>query len=190
MVVDAASPVDASDDPDGDRMRGACDLCPNDPETYNGILDEDGCPDSSGQSHAVIGHPTNRLAWPLVIHFDGDKPTVPLRTWLFDDDVEVLHVIARSDLATKPALAKKRAALVAKHLRAYLSKVRPDIRIDEQVTGASELYVDDEVSSTDDHVLIQVMRARDVEIWRWENDQLVRATPRARLVPAKLPPGC
>jgi len=33
-------------DPDRDRIFGTADQCPNEPETYNGINDHDGCPDS------------------------------------------------------------------------------------------------------------------------------------------------
>jgi hypothetical protein len=38
-------PVSSNDDPDGDRITGARDKCPDKPETYNGFEDEDGCPD-------------------------------------------------------------------------------------------------------------------------------------------------
>jgi OmpA-OmpF porin, OOP family len=39
----AAAPAD--DDPDGDHIRGADDLCPDQPENVNGFEDDDGCPD-------------------------------------------------------------------------------------------------------------------------------------------------
>jgi len=32
-------------DTDGDKIHNEIDLCPNDPETFNGIQDEDGCPE-------------------------------------------------------------------------------------------------------------------------------------------------
>ena len=32
-------------DSDGDGVQDAADLCPNEPETWNRYLDQDGCPD-------------------------------------------------------------------------------------------------------------------------------------------------
>src|SRR6185369_6407116 len=44
-IVDAsASAVDS----DGDGVADGSDLCPFDPETFNGYLDYDGCPDNPG----------------------------------------------------------------------------------------------------------------------------------------------
>ena len=57
-------------DEDGDRIRYACDRCPEEREIYNGILDADGCPDTSGTAHAVFDHATNRFGWAIdVIEF-------------------------------------------------------------------------------------------------------------------------
>ena len=39
------SPAAAGTDRDDDRILDADDQCPDDPETYNGITDIDGCPD-------------------------------------------------------------------------------------------------------------------------------------------------
>jgi hypothetical protein len=65
------------------------------------------------------------------------------------------------------------------------------VRVEEFVTGASRVYADDDFPTEDStDVFVQVMRGRTVQIWRWEDDHLVRATPRARLPVPKLPPGC
>jgi hypothetical protein len=187
----AAVEESSASDPDRDHIAGACDLCPNEPETYNGILDEDGCPESSSTSHAVIEHPTNRFAYPAAVSFQGLKMTNEVETDDLDETVEVIDVIGRSGPGVSPALAAKRAAIVGKALRGRLSKIVPGVRIDEHVTAASNLYID-EGGATDlpASVNVQVMRASGVEIWRWERDHLVRATPRRRLPAPKLPPGC
>ena len=39
-----------ADDPDGDGIVGLADLCPSEAEDYNGIRDDDGCPDGEGQT--------------------------------------------------------------------------------------------------------------------------------------------
>jgi hypothetical protein len=185
----ARAPADAAidPDPDGDRIAGACDLCPTEAETYNGIIDEDGCPDSSGISHAVIEDPTNRYAWPIKVRFEGEKPVDMIDATMFDDGIESIDVIARSRVDVKPAVASRRATAVAKLVRAH---VLQSVKIQERVTGASQVYSDDDVTDSAADVLVQVMRARGVEIWTWEDDRLVRATPRRRLPVPKLPPGC
>lgn len=49
----AASP--ASEDPDGDGVTGALDLCPDAPETRNGHQDGDGCPDQAPPPLRYLG---------------------------------------------------------------------------------------------------------------------------------------
>ena len=44
---DAANEGCAIQDADGDNINGAADQCPDDPESVNGIQDEDGCPDAT-----------------------------------------------------------------------------------------------------------------------------------------------
>jgi hypothetical protein len=203
-AVRAGAPADArlpdadpDPDPDHDRIVGACDLCPNDPETYNGIVDEDGCPDSSGLSHAVMLDPTNRFTYPATIWFDGAKPRdledlqIDHSDAWIDGGIEVVDVIGRSTVDVSPALAAKRVAIVVKHLRLQLSRLALGVRIEEHVTAASSLYVDEDgPRDAPASVDVQVMRARGIEVWRWEDDHLVRATPRRRLPVPKLPPGC
>ncbi len=45
----------AGDDPDGDGVAGALDQCPNAPETRNGHLDGDGCPDQASPPLRYLG---------------------------------------------------------------------------------------------------------------------------------------
>lgn len=47
------SPPPADPDPDRDRVEGDADLCPNEPEVYNGTDDEDGCPDRNRPEDCV-----------------------------------------------------------------------------------------------------------------------------------------
>jgi hypothetical protein len=77
----------AATDPDRDRDRviEACDRCPDDPEVWNGIDDHDGCPDSSGVSHARMHHPVNQYRPPFL--------EIP-----FERDVARLHVAMQADL--------------------------------------------------------------------------------------------
>jgi hypothetical protein len=192
-VVAAPRDPDPDPDPDRDRIAGVCDLCPDHPETYNGIVDEDGCPDSSGTSHAVMMDPTNRFAFPVTVSFEGLKMTEALEIeHRLDEGIEVIDVIGRSSVGVSPALAAKRAAIVAKELRLRLPTISPGARVVEHVTAASSLHVDDEdeVKDVTASVAVQVMRARGIEIWRWEGDHLVRATPKRRLPVPKLPAGC
>jgi hypothetical protein len=182
MIADAARPPDADQDPDRDQLAGECDLCPDEPETFNGILDEDGCPDSSGTSHAVMLHPTNRLAAPIAITFTG-RVSAPVEI-TFEPDVELVEVIGRIDGFGRQ-MAVNRAALIARRLRTT-SKVS----IVERVSAAPQLYLDDEIRDPRGDVIVQVMRGGGVQIWTWQNDQLVRATPRERMPVPKLPAGC
>ena len=47
LFVDAEPTTPAEgEDPDGDSIVGAADMCPTEPETENGVFDADGCPDT------------------------------------------------------------------------------------------------------------------------------------------------
>ncbi|MBL4635854.1 MAG: hypothetical protein JKY56_18485 [Kofleriaceae bacterium] len=41
-------------DSDKDGVPNSADLCPNEPEDYDGYLDADGCPDFDGSDHAIL----------------------------------------------------------------------------------------------------------------------------------------
>jgi hypothetical protein len=175
------APAPADDDPDHDGIRGACDLCPNEPETYNGLLDADGCPDSSRDSHAVIDDPTNRYAYAAAqLTFRGSTATA-MAEWEFDDDVEVVAAIGRG---TTLDLAGKRASAVGAFLRGYLPKVRPNVAVVELATTAARVYEDADPRrgpESPSDAVVQVIRVRGVDVWRWTGDHLVRATPQRKL---------
>jgi hypothetical protein len=54
----ALTTASALPDADGDKIADAYDACPNEPEPWNGIMDDDGCPDRVGESyppfHALV----------------------------------------------------------------------------------------------------------------------------------------
>ncbi len=192
-VSTAAVPEDApspdavdDDDPDGDHIRGACDLCPYDAEVFNAILDEDGCPDSSATSHAVMHHPTNKYGHPLV-KLALAPGARPLETWPLDDDIEVIACIGRAVPPETAATARWRAALLAKHVRSF---ARAGVQVVELSTTRA-VYEDPDLGPDRGETgFVQVLRAQGIDVWRWETDHLVRATPRKRLEPAPRPAGC
>lgn len=86
--------IDPQSDEDEDSIRYECDRCPEERETWNGILDADGCPDTSGASHAVIEHPTNRFGFPIdVVEFPGGSAVAPS-----DAGQRVLMMVAQGEL--------------------------------------------------------------------------------------------
>lgn len=69
-----------SADRDGDTFDNEVDQCPDQPEVFNGIKDEDGCPDEGGRPLVVVdvvkGAVTVRLAQP--VGFVGAKDTLAI----------------------------------------------------------------------------------------------------------------
>lgn len=59
VEVPKDEPVDA-EDPDGDRVATSLDRCPYEPETFNGIRDEDGCPELVLLDHAGLARVLSR----------------------------------------------------------------------------------------------------------------------------------
>jgi outer membrane protein OmpA-like peptidoglycan-associated protein len=73
------APERAGTDRDHDRIPDAIDACPDDPETYNGYQDEDGCPD---RGHSGTGHSSEILDR---IHFPrGTSEIAPVDKLLLD----------------------------------------------------------------------------------------------------------
>jgi hypothetical protein len=65
-------------DLDGDRIAGAKDLCPNEPELYNGVDDEDGCPDRPRERDDCVR--TDVLEIIDRVYFDPASSRLPTRT--------------------------------------------------------------------------------------------------------------
>ena len=58
-------------DSDGDNIPDYLDSCPNQPETFNGVFDVDGCPDTTSSSDRDLdGIPDNLDACPLKLTTD------------------------------------------------------------------------------------------------------------------------
>lgn len=66
--------AERDDDADGDGILDAFDRCPNEPETYNGINDHDGCPDT-----ATVALVDNRIVVDETVFFDFDESVVSAR---------------------------------------------------------------------------------------------------------------
>ncbi len=65
-------------DRDGDTYDNDADKCPDTAETFNGVQDEDGCPDEGGKPLVTIDDKTHdvRLAKPIKLTGDGNDVTV------------------------------------------------------------------------------------------------------------------
>jgi hypothetical protein len=67
-------------DRDGDTIEDAADQCPDEPETFNGVNDEDGCPDTGGKPLVVVQQTGNdralRFARPLKFKGSREAPEV------------------------------------------------------------------------------------------------------------------
>lgn len=149
-------------DPDNDRILGACDLCPNEPERKNEVADEDGCPETIEEIDGHGSDPRIHYTRPLVsIQYDGDRPTSPLAgPWVLDEEIEAIACIGSSG---EEARAKDRAAqlcaAVEKSVRDGKRKI--DIARYAQIDPVERVY-------------LQVMRAAKIEIFRWGTNKLER----------------
>jgi outer membrane protein OmpA-like peptidoglycan-associated protein len=75
-------------DRDGDGIADAVDQCPDEPETINGVADEDGCPDK-GKSKVMLTK--SKIEILDKVFFDFDKATIQRRSYpLLDQVVSVL----------------------------------------------------------------------------------------------------
>ncbi|CAN5681429.1 hypothetical protein BH11MYX1_BH11MYX1_08150 [soil metagenome] len=106
-------------DRDNDGIRDDLDKCPDDPETYNGFQDDDGCPDTLADAPPTLPdttqgctkeHSTDAMDCPnVVIVHDGTIDTLRSIEFEFDKAViekrslEVLDKVARA-LLDNPAI--------------------------------------------------------------------------------------
>lgn len=178
-------------DPDGDRILGACDVCPDQAEGNNDYAIDDGCPESEADIQLVSADPSNRYSGPLFqVQFSSDGPSVPLdRAWQLDDEIEAVACVVAAPSAV---LANQRAGDLCKPLRAGLG--RSKVEILDHGTTRPAFYKDDHTGRgrpTDHGIgVVQVMRARGVEVWRWQQDRLVRIAKPRILESRPLPTGC
>ena len=86
--------INADSDIDSDRILDADDKCPNDPETYNGLDDEDGCPD---KPRGVVVKTPGVVIRPQNILFKNKKVKV------LPASLEVLDAVAQT-LAANPQI--------------------------------------------------------------------------------------
>lgn len=175
-------------DPDGDRILGACDACPEVKERWNDWANDDGCPETDEEILQVTTDPTNQYSGPLFqVQFTNDEASAPLdRTWQLDDGIEAVACAAN---APDLALARQRATRLCKSVRSSAGK----IQIVELSASKPQLYGRDSGKPrepTHGTGVIQVMRAKGIEIYRWQDDQLVRATPSRVVESRPLPDGC
>jgi len=189
---------DPASDPDNDRIVGACDLCPNDPETWNAILDEDGCPDSSGTSHAVIEDPTNHFAGPtfeILFPIGVTSATVSaqdiatLKREIQERRVQAINCVGQAAPEENRAavLARRRGGTVCSQLRA----AGITVPLIQRSAGSGPIRKEGSDRAPSARTVVQVVRANSVQIWRWDGKLLVRDTPPRRLeYPKPLDPAC
>ena len=119
----------AEPDSDGDGIPDRVDACPDEPETYNGVEDADGCPDRGGRHDADV-------ELRILVHVDFAAGSAALSadargvvdklaaTMAHDSDLLLIEAAGLADAreANPNALSKKRAeavvaALVARGIR-------------------------------------------------------------------------
>jgi len=97
VTASAGPPVASSPQPDPDRdhdgVPNECDACPDQPETMNGICDEDGCPDV-----AIDAFPHELIAIQPVVLFDKQSTKISGIAQPLIDQVAHLMVINKDAL--------------------------------------------------------------------------------------------
>jgi outer membrane protein OmpA-like peptidoglycan-associated protein len=88
VLLVAAAAVAGDGDRDRDRIPDAVDRCPDEPETYNGVDDEDGCPDSG---RVITFRDRIEFSEPERILFRVDSAEVPADHPILDAVVHLLQ---------------------------------------------------------------------------------------------------
>ena len=127
-----AAPVSqAEPDRDHDGIANECDVCPDEPETFNGICDEDGCPD-----HPVDAFPRGVIVIQAVVLFD--KQSVKLSS-LAEPLVEQVAAVL---LANKDAI--ERVAVIG---HASRDETQLDATAAARATAVKQALVDRNVDA-------------------------------------------
>jgi hypothetical protein len=179
-------------DQDHDAIIDRCDGCPAEAEVYQGILDEDGCPDDSGTAHAVMHHPTHEYARPFGVR--------PGTTTMERDDDDLDWLLARRGVqelacvAHVPAGTRSARTLRAARARAAKACVALAARATYEIATRALATPSDELLGpfawADVDLAVVVTRAEGVEVWRWTGADFERSAPIAELPVWQPLPGC
>ncbi|MCC6997128.1 MAG: OmpA family protein [Deltaproteobacteria bacterium] len=115
QVAPVTEPAPAPPDADGDKIADADDKCPNEPETYNGGDDDDGCPDKGRvivtETHIeIIDH----------VYFDKGSDVI------LEKSRPILPLIARV-LAENPGIKRVELIGYSETLEARSGKARSEL---------------------------------------------------------------
>lgn len=169
LSTSASAP--AVPDPDNDRILAACDECPNDPESWNGSEDLDGCPDCSDVV-AIACPEYNSFSFGVgpSLRFEGDSEMV------FDEYANEVQEPSRFTigLVGQAASTEPNAAELAQ-LRANFVR---DLLVERGI-DAARLSVFTQITA-EDHapprsVNAYTMRDEGNEWYRWNGTEMVRA---------------
>src|SRR5690606_16239352 len=140
-------------DSDGDTFTGADDKCPNEPENFDGVEDDDGCPEPPGRAGAAPGKPlaelvtvdgrsTLRLSGAL--GFDASDAVLPASRSLLRAIASVAKqnqlrlIVGGRPSPQRKDQAQKRSFAVAQELRGFIGSDGAVQVVDwERVRGAS-----------------------------------------------------
>ena len=181
-------------DGDHDHIVAACDLCPSEPETYNGIDDHDGCPDRP--DHSGMFDPRLRYAAPLAwLPFSQGQVTVALTHGAAldgaaailneeDTDIESVACVAQSSSGeehpTELSLERARGVCAALQARGVAAE-----RLHVLGTGTGPLREVDRDRPAASVAIIQVLRAAGYSIYVVGTENLTTGeeAPRHREAP-------
>jgi hypothetical protein len=183
-------------DRDRDRVIEACDRCPDDPEVWNGIDDHDGCPDSSGVSHARMHHPVNQYRPPfLEIPFERDVARLHVtmqadlgRSAVWDERIEEVICLGQAAPGEKgpETLSSRRAEALCRALRIPEAIKRSFAGVGTRSFRAAA--PGDPPDAPQARAIVQVLRAGGMVMWHWDGHALTPGDEPLR--PPEPLPGC
>ena len=128
VMIDGGDEVDESKmDSDGDGIPDIHDKCPDEPETINGVEDEDGCPDEGEGAVRLVG---DRIEILERVHFDTARASIKSRSHSVlsqvasvmkaHPDIVMLRILGHTDDRGEEAanleLSQQRAVSVKEYL--------------------------------------------------------------------------
>lgn len=177
----------ADTDSDGDRIIDRCDECIQEAETYNGIEDEDGCPD---RGEVLLSD--SRLAILDKIFFEPNSATITSEarpildavaaTLLGNPQISLLGIVGHT--AARERRPHELATARAAGVRDALAQRGVDLaRMSTFESGSNHPLSPTDVASNR-RVEFQIMRTNDTEIATWDGTQMVEQTPPPQPAPA------